>query len=226
MRHAGLIVFFLFFGCVEPNESESMLSGVPRMPEYDLITKIKRSTDVIDRERLIAELESTPVGRVAFHSRWIQIHEVRCSECWSNNGFDPSRSTLPEDVQLLLAMYYGGSDIDNGGLLQFMSNPGGVMAPEIQVWSEKAGLQELSGNLANEINRLGEQFPRSQTMRASQVTHLVSSMPAALLPNPLEEFDSEFYAMKAQITEAADSWLRQKCGVQSLSTHPKSLPRD
>ena len=109
-------------------------SPFSRDEELVLIERIRAAPSAEERSRLISELEKLPVKFHPFYSRWIAINDADPFHCWTDNGYNPSLSDCPRDIQILDATDYGKSDIDNGGFHQFFSNSTGVFAPEMIEW--------------------------------------------------------------------------------------------
>lgn len=72
--------------------------------EISLLIKIERANSAEEREKLITELEREPVKLHPFYSRWLNIHGSDIYAGWSDNGYDPSATSIPRDIQLLAAV--------------------------------------------------------------------------------------------------------------------------
>ncbi len=153
-------------------ESASMTDHEPFSlgEELKLIEQIRTTMSAEQRSRLISKLEKLPVDTHPFYSRWCLMNDLDPFSCWTDDGYDPSLSNCPRDIQLLIATDYGKSDIENGGFHQFFSNPTGVLAPEMIEWFERAGLAESASVLRGVWNpqsiRTGDLLFSAQTGRA------------------------------------------------------------
>lgn len=184
--------------------------------EFDLMHRAYGSTSVEERQRLLAELDALPVESYPFYHRWLLIHEIDPYACWTDEGYDASRSELTREIQWLEATTLGISDIDNGGLLQFFENGSGTFAPEMAEWFEQAGLPEAAGTLRKAIAVFGAEFPRSPEKRIAFLQ--------AKTDDPFYELDEAFYGQVAtQYDAAADRWIRERCGIGKLSDAPPKV---
>ncbi len=220
------VVTASFLGC-SPNTGPDKVTTRSEV-EYDLLGQIHRAVDPAVRTALITKLEATPVNRVTFYNRWIRIHRPWALQCWTDDGYDPSLSDIHPDIQLLPSMCYGKSDIENGGLYQLFMNGTGVMAPEMQQWCERAGLQDTADVLSEAIAIFGPEFPRSQEARQTFLMAYSKSAQSAgdrQNWNPFVELDSRFYASLGGFDDAADKWLRDVCGISSLHIRPSGIAK-
>ena len=195
------------------------LSGL--FAEYEQIQRIKQAKDPAQRERLIAQLEAMPEKIHNFHSRWLNIHEVFPYECWTDEGYDPARSTVPRDLQLLAATSYGIADIENGGFHQFFGNSTGVFAPEMVEFFERSKDPEAAEEIREAMAFFGEKFPRSQKERQRIIAEYKGDAQEALDPSsPVEgnTADDDTSDDGWRMTELGDRWLRQVCGIKDLRT--------
>jgi hypothetical protein len=185
--------------------------------EGELLTQIREATTPELRDTLIVELERTPVKMREFYSRWLFIHtDSTVFACWSDDGYDPMRSSVPRDIQLLAAADYGKSDIDNGGLHQFFGNRTGTFAPEMVEWFDRAGLKETASVIREAMAVFGPEFPRSQDARRKFLDGFQGKDRSEW--DPFYKMSDRFYAtLKGDVFEqAADRWLRETCGIISL----------
>jgi hypothetical protein len=186
--------------------------------ELELIEQVKAASSPEERSRLISQLEQLPVKIHPFYSRWCAINDVDPFHCWTEDGYDPSLSDCPRDIQLLAATDYGKSDIDNGGFHQFFSNGTGVFAPEMIEWFERAGLAESASVMKEATAVFGQRFPRSQAVRREFLASFKGDKRADW--DPFYRMDDRFYASlpydKKVFDAAADRWLREVCGMKSL----------
>src|SRR5437867_797140 len=113
--------------------------------ELELIEQICAASSAGERKKLISRLEQLPVRIYRSYSRWLLINNVHPFPCWGETGYDPTKSGVPRDIQLLWAMSYGTSDIYNGGFHQFFSNWTGILAPEMIEWCKRAGFEKTAG---------------------------------------------------------------------------------
>jgi hypothetical protein len=187
-----------------------------RLPgeEYALISRIEAAETEAERNRLIADLERMPVRIYPFHSRWMLINDIQPFECWREDGYDPSRSEVPRDIQLLWATSYGKSDIDNGGFHQFFTNSTGDFAPEMVEWFDRAGLKDTAEIVRTAMAVFGDTYPRSQTARQQFLQTFEGESRAEW--DPFAAMDEPFYDSLHVFDEAADRWLRETCGVKNL----------
>ncbi len=75
-----------------------------------------------------------------FYEEWQRKHDVYPYDCWTDDGYDPSRSNVARDIQLLAGMDYGKSDIDNGVFRQFFHKGMGFLRPRWWNGANDAGL--------------------------------------------------------------------------------------
>lgn len=212
------------------------------MDELNLIDRIKAAQSESERDELISELERMPVKFHPFHSRWILINDAHSYSGWTESGYDPSLSEIPRDIQLLVAVGYGKSDIENGGFHQFFNNGTGVLAPEMIEWFERAGFPETAAVMKQAVAKFGAEFPRSQSERVELLEKIPGDTKAEW--DPFHELDEPFYESVSRKDDlydaAADKWLRETCGVLDLrstivaeqdgaeqpATAPQSKPED
>ena len=209
-------------------------NSFPFGDEWELIDRIGKASAEDDRDRLISELEKLPVRYRPFYDRWLAIHDVDpFHQCWTENGYDPSLSEIPRNIQLLAAASYGKSDIDNGGFHQFFSNWTGTMAPEMIEWFQRSGLAESADVVREAVAVFGTKFPRSQSTRQEFLARFKGTN--------REEWDP-FYAMdgrfdatlsrqndkgidEKRFDDAADRWLRNVCQIRSLHDRLPAKPK-
>ena len=161
-----------------------------------------------------------------FHDEWRHKHEVYPFDCWTDDGYDPSLSDVPRDIQLLSGMDYGKSFIDNGGFHPFFYNGTGVFAPEMVEWCDRAGLEDVADVIREGMTTLtGGTYPRSREQR-------IRALERFPVPNyvdihdPFDELNEKFYALLSnngsRYDDAANKWLRETCGVTELEDLPKA----
>jgi hypothetical protein len=159
-----------------------------------------------------------------FHEEWSRKHDVYPFNCWTDDGYNPSLSEIPRDIQLLSGMEYGKSDIDNGGFHQFFHNGTGVFAPEMVEWCERSGLHDVADVIRLAMKTLTDgDYPRSQEGRI----RLLAKFPVRGSReqwDPFNKLDEKFYELLSnngsRYDEAADNWLRETCGITKLEDTP------
>ena len=67
---------------------------------------------------------------------------------------------LPTRIGDLLAAHWTLSEISNGGLHQFFSNPTGVLAPEAVQAFDRMGLSEVAQLIRQAMAHFGSSYPR------------------------------------------------------------------
>jgi hypothetical protein len=186
--------------------------------ELQLIEQIWTAASAEERSRLISQLDEHPVVIYPFHSRWLLINNIHPWHCWTDDGYNPSFSDCPRDIQLLAATSYGKADICNGGFHQFFSNHTGGFAPEMIEWFERAGLTETASVVREAIAVFGQAFPRSQHVRGERLAAFEGATREDC--DPFYQMDDRFYASLPRdehvFDAAADRWLREVCGITSL----------
>ena len=199
----------------------------------NLLVAIRNEASADERLRLIQELENVPVHRLHFHDRWTRIHAPEFPfDCWEEDGYYPERSTLPRDVQLLMGMMYGKSDIENGGFHQFFTNSTGRLAPEMVEWCERSNLLEAAILIREAMSFFGLIYPRSDDLRRARLDWPPSECQREIYEDqdrsewdPFYRWDDRFYEdifpHKADsFDHAADQWLKCICGINNLSAPP------
>ena len=199
----------------------------------DLLVAIRKVATSDERLRLIEELEQVPVQRLHFHYRWTRIHAVEFPfDSWEEDEYYPERSTLPRNVQLLMGMMYGKSEIENGGFHQFFTNSTGRLAPEMLEWCERSNLLDAANVIREAMSFFGLHFPRSDDLRRSRLNWPLSEGQEELDEkqdrsewDPFFRLDDRFYKevfphKTDPFDHAADQWLRSICGITKLSDPP------
>ncbi|MDM4019539.1 DMP19 family protein [Roseiconus lacunae] len=163
-----------------------------------------------------------------FHDEWRRKHDVYPFDCWTDNGYDPSFSDIPRDIQLLSGMDYGKSDIDNGGFHQFFHNSTGVFAPEMVEWCERSGLDDVADVIRQAMSTLTDgDYPRSREGRHTALARFPVDGDREQWA-PFYRLDEKFYALLSnngsRYDDAADKWLRETCGITQLADPPKAEP--
>ena len=100
-------------------------------------------------------------------------------------------AAVPPNVQTLVAAHWCESEVSNGGLHQFFSNPTGVLAPEAALAYRALGVPELARILDEAIAFFGREYPRDQGARiAARTGH---KGVAREQWNPFSQLDERFY---------------------------------
>ncbi len=199
----------------------------------DLLVAIRHEASADERLRLIQELENVPVQRLHFHDRWTRIHATEFPfDCWEENEYYPERSTLPRNVQILMGMIYGKSDIENGGFHQFFTNSTGRLAPEMVEWCERADLPDAANLIREAMSFFGPHYPRSDDLRRARLDWPPSECQGEINEeqdrsewDPFYRLDDRFYEdifphNTEHFERAADQWLKCICGIKHLSDPP------
>ncbi|MEM9283577.1 MAG: DUF4375 domain-containing protein [Verrucomicrobiota bacterium] len=192
-----------------------MMSDILSDEELELIERIISAQSQEERENLIAELEKMPVKYRPFYARWMAINEVDdILGGWTDTGYEAPASKVHRNIQLLDAVDYGKSDIENGGFHQFFTNGTGVFAPEMTEWFERTGLVETASVMKKAIAVFGDDFPRSWEDRTEFL--------AEYEHDPFDHLNEPFYDSISRREElynsAANRWLRETCGISDLKT--------
>jgi hypothetical protein len=190
--------------------------------EYELIKAIGASKSESERSRLIRELDQLPVRIHPFYSRWICVHDIYPFDCWTDAGYDSTRSEIPRDIQLLWATSYGKSDIENGGFHQFFTNSTGVFAPEMIEWFNRADLAQTASVMQAAIAKFGNAFPRARHAREEFLARFEGDSQEEW--DPFYALSDEFYDSlpSDRFDAAADRWLRETCGIDRLEQSPNN----
>jgi len=67
----------------------------------------------------------------------------------------------------LFASHWAQSEIMNGGLGQFYSNPTGILAPEAVVAFQQLGMNKCASVLSESMKFFGKEYPRLRSIRES-----------------------------------------------------------
>jgi len=216
MKHIFLLttlsVMLMISSCSKSFEMEA------ENREVSLLFEIQKTPSGTSRDALIGELETTPEYMRTFFERWFFIHfdYSHYANCWSDEGFDPSKSKFSRNILIFAAADYGKSDIDNGGFHQFLSNPTGTYAPEVAEWFEQAKLYDAANIVREAIGVFGDEFPRSQLERQQFLERFKGETREQL--DPFHRFDDKFYeaTIDEKYESAANKWLRESCGIKNL----------
>ncbi len=205
---------------VEHRKTMGPLGGL--FAEFEQIERIRAAHTPRERELLIAQLEVMPERIHSFHSRWLNIYAVEPFECWTEDGYDPSRSPVPRDIQLLAAAVYGIAEIDDGGFTQFFSDSAGGYAPEMVEFFERSGNAEAAARIRKAMAFFGKDFPRSQEARKRIIDEYKGNADDALDPETSGEDESAALDRVTsdgwKMDELGNRWLREVCGIKDLRT--------
>lgn len=211
---ASAVVSVIFSACYRTH------IVIPGQEEFELIMKIQTEESQSERTRLISKLESLPVEIYDFSSRWLIMNKVEPFECWTDDGYDPSQSKVPRDIQLLWATSYGVADIENGGFHQFFTNETGIYAPEMLEWFERAEMKDAAAVLRKAMAIFGDSYPRSQTARQEFLKTFDNESQSRADWDPFYILDGEFGAAllheREEFDNVAERWLRETCGIRDL----------
>lgn len=172
---------------------------------------------------------STPIESVPdrFYRQWLLKYRVAPFECWTDEGYEPSRSDVPRDIQLLCATDYGFEDIINGGFDQFFHNETGAFAPEMVEWCQRAGLVDVADVIREAMQTVSKgEYPRSRAGRHRELDRFPVKGPRKQW-DPFQQMDARFEQLlpfsKSRFQDAADRWLRETCGISDLNVPPTKL---
>jgi hypothetical protein len=117
------------------------------------------------------------------------------------NDFAQQFQTLPSVAGHLFAAHWCQSEVCNGGLYQFFTNPTGVLAPEALAGFQAIGLSEWAAVLTEAMRFFGEPYPRDQADRLEFLTgHPGKSREEW---DPFYALDERFYSW---LHAAPDRW--------------------
>ena len=97
-------------------------------------------------------------------------------------------SNATEKQQVLFAAHWAQSEILNGGLGQFFSNPTGVLAPEAVVAFFKLGMPKCATAIENAMLFFGEPYPREEIIRQNKLEGFLDKFGEDVIP--LEEYEN------------------------------------
>ncbi len=171
-----------------------------------------------DNERPVTSRRKMP-----FHEQWQRKHEVWDFDGWSDDGFDPSMSRWPRDVQIFAAMGYGKSDIENGGFHQFFGNSTGAFAPEMVEFCNRAGLDDVAATITEAMKMLGSPYPVDRASRQAALAD-ITYRGVGGGSDPFHDLNERFFNQisrnRPRYDDAADAWLRNVCGIKSIDDIP------
>jgi hypothetical protein len=128
-------------------------------------------------------------GSISMKTYWDAIEPI-----WNDVDIDTPESflssfpTVPPELGLLYAAYFGQSEVCNGGFVQFFRNSTGVLAPEAVKGLEAIGQPQLANVLSQAMALLGSPYLRQRKARQEAAEKLRIQGKFA----PLEE---EFYKL-------------------------------
>ncbi|MBV8917707.1 DMP19 family protein [Bradyrhizobium sp.] len=111
-------------------------------------------------------------------------------------------AAAPVEVGHLLAAHWCQSEVANGGLHQFFSNPTGVLAPEARAGFSSIGIEEWASIVGEAMRFFGEPYPREQ---AKRLRKLPKAKGAPATWNVFQALDDRFYAW---LRPDRDRWAR------------------
>ena len=120
----------------------------------------------------------------------------------------------PEVPRNLFAAHWCQSEVCNGGLHQFFTNPTGVLAPEAVAGFQVIGLSALSRLVTDAMAFFGSEYPREQEDRISALDAYAAEHGDAW--NPFGDLDDRFYELLRREAggweHAADAYALEKAG--------------
>jgi len=96
-------------------------------------------------------------------------------------------SKATEKQKVLFSSHWAQSEILNGGLGQFFSNPTGVLAPEAVAAFNKLGMPKCAEAIANAMKFFGNEYPRDRSLREECLERFYKEHGEDDIP--LEEFE-------------------------------------
>ena len=85
------------------------------------------------------------------------------------DAFIEQYSKATEKQKVLFSAHWAQSEILNGGLGQFFSNPTGVLAPEAVEAFIKIGMPECAESISNAMKFFGNPYPRDRSERENLI---------------------------------------------------------
>ena len=98
-------------------------------------------------------------------------------------------SQATEKQKTLFAAHWTQSEIRNGGLGQFFSNPTGVLAPEAVAAFRELGMPNCADTLNKAMKFFGKTYPRDRSIRESVLEEFYETHGEDSIP--LEEFEDK-----------------------------------
>jgi hypothetical protein len=134
------------------------------------------------------------------------------------NGGDAFLRTfagVPEPAGHLLALHWCQSEVCNGGLHQFFTNPTGVLAPEAAQGFRAINMSAIAEILERAMAIFGTPYPRAEEMRHQ----LLSRIPGRTRDewDPFIALDNAFFAAKSDdvLYEAADAYAARTMPLEA-----------
>ena len=121
---------------------------------------------------------------------------------------------VPRPIRNLFAAHWCQSEIQNGGLDQFFTNPTGVLSPEAVLALRQLDLDDLPAVVAERMLALRASYPREQHIRISCLDQLRGTSPPRW--DPFVDLDERFFvALRAdphRFERAADAYALNNGG--------------
>ncbi len=119
-------------------------------------------------------------------------------------------AAVPEAQGLLLAAHWCQSEICNGGLHQFFSNPTGVLAPEAVRGFRLIEVSAAADIVAKAMAMLGQFYPRDRDKRQLRLGVIKKPGNSRAEWDPFRALDEEFYAVTgtSEFATQADAFVR------------------
>jgi hypothetical protein len=96
-------------------------------------------------------------------------------------------SKLTEKEKTLFSAHWAQSEIMNGGLGQFFSNPTGILAPEAVSAFLALGMPKSAKALEEAMLFFGEPYPRNRSMRADKLEEFLDKHGEGAVPMEEQE---------------------------------------
>jgi hypothetical protein len=122
-------------------------------------------------------------------------------------------------VGAVFAANFCQSEVCNGGLHQFFSNPTGVLAPEAVAAFRAMGLPEVAQVVEDAMSYFGSPYPRDAEERQARLAAVPGKSRAEW--DPFYNLDTRFYAALRgpgegdRFVEAANAFVSQQSGLSS-----------
>jgi hypothetical protein len=104
--------------------------------------------------------------------RLVEPHWERVSIYDGETAFRREYDKTPERSRHLLAAHWCVSEVRNGGLDQFFSNPTGILAPEAAQGFRAIGLPKLATLLRQAMDKFGSPYPRNRERRQAALVRV------------------------------------------------------
>jgi hypothetical protein len=149
-----------------------------------------------------------PAGKdVLFHAVdpiWKSVDIYSTAERYLRQSAEVGEAQL-----LLFAARLCDSEVCNGGLHQFFSNPSGVVAPEAVLGFRRLGLDAAADLVTKAIAQFGDPFPRDRDERCGKLSHLEKPGKTRAERDPFYEMDSVYYRVCPSSGEHAERHVRE-----------------